>query len=87
VIQLEERCGAGVDGGFGICCVTAASVSFKDGYNSVLTAEIDRRHGAGAFQSLLEESRRQSEESLWDAKQLWLKKNGLAQPNAGHETE
>ena len=78
VTQLAERLGVDVDDGFGICLVTASSVSFNDGYNSVLATEIDRRYGAGVFQSLLDESRRQSEESLWNAKQSWLKKSGLA---------
>src|SRR5262245_4866841 len=73
VIQLARRFGVEVNDGFGICCVTASGVSFNDGYNSVLVAEIDRCHGGGAFQSLLTESRAQSEESLWDAKALWLK--------------
>jgi hypothetical protein len=75
VTQLAERFGVEIDDGFEVCCVTTWSVSFNDGYNSALIAEIDRRHGVGAFQSFLEESRRQSEECLWHAKQAWLKKN------------
>lgn len=72
VTQLEQRFGVGVDDGFGICLVTESSVSFNDGYNSVLMAEIDRRHGTGAFQAVLTESTAQSEGILWDAKQSWL---------------
>ena len=78
VAQLEERFGVGVDAGFGVCFVDAAKLSFNDGYNSVLVMEIDRRHGSGAFQSVIADSRAQSEESLWDARQLWLACNGLA---------
>jgi hypothetical protein len=81
VNELEQRFGVGVDDGFGICFVTEASVSFNDGYNSVLIAEIDRRHGSGAFQTVLTESRAQSEESLWDAKQSWIERHGLGQPS------
>jgi hypothetical protein len=80
VTQLEQRFGVEVDDGFGICCVTESSVSFNEGYNSVLIAEIDRRHGSGAFQAVVTESRTQSEESLWDAKQSWLERHGLGQP-------
>src|SRR5262245_38864984 len=80
VTQLEQRFGVEVDDGFGICFVTESSRSYKDGYNSVLIAEIDRRHGSGAFQAVLTESRAQSEESLWDAKQSWLERHGLGQP-------
>jgi hypothetical protein len=76
--QLKERFGVEVEG-LGICLVTESSVSFNDGYNSVLIHEIDRRYGSGAFQSLLSESREQSEESLWDAKQSWLLRIGLAE--------
>jgi hypothetical protein len=80
VTQLAKQFGVGVDDGFGICFVTGFSVSFNDGYNGVLIAEIDRRHGNGAFQTLLTESRAQSEENLWDAKQSWLDRHGLGQP-------
>jgi hypothetical protein len=80
VTQLDKRFGVGVDDGFGICLVTAASVSFNDGYNSILIAEIDRRYGSGAFQALLSESRAQSEESLWEAKQAWMQQHGLGEP-------
>jgi hypothetical protein len=75
--QLSERFGVGVES-FGICFVTASGVSFNDGYNSVLVAEIDRRYGSGAFQSVIAEAKAQSEVSLADARQSWLEKNGLA---------
>jgi hypothetical protein len=81
VTQLAERFSAGVSDGFGVCFVDATSKSFDDGYNSVLIAEIDRRHGTGAFQSVLTESRQQSEESLWAAKQAWLKRHQDAKPH------
>lgn len=77
VTQLAERFGVGVEG-FGICFVTASSVSFNDGYNSVLVAEIDRRHGSAAFQSVIAEAKAQSEVNLGDARQAWLERNGLA---------
>lgn len=80
VTQLAKRFGVGVDDGFGICFVTDSTASFNDGYNGVLIAEIDRRHGNGAFQKLLTESRAQSEESLWDAKQSWLDRHGFGEP-------
>jgi hypothetical protein len=80
VTQLEQRFGVGVDDGFGICFVTESSVSFNEGYNSLLIAEIDRRHGRGAFHGVLTESRAQSEESLGDAKQRWSQRHGLGQP-------
>src|SRR5262245_47677092 len=76
-LQLAERFGVVVEG-LGICLVTAASVSFNDGYNSVQVHEIERRHGPDAFQSLLTESRNQSEESLWDAKQLWMERHNAS---------
>ena len=47
VVQLADRFGVGVSDRFGVCFVTASSMSFDDGYNSVLAAEIDRRHGIG----------------------------------------
>ena len=75
VTQLAERFGVGVSDGFGICFVTREQLSFGDGYNATLAAEIDRRHGAGAFESVFAESRRQSEEALWDAKQKWLEQH------------
>lgn len=81
VTQLDKRFGVGVDDGFGICFVTAASVSFNDGYNSILIAEIDQRHGSGAFQALLSESRGQSEERLWEAKQAWMQQHDLGEPD------
>jgi hypothetical protein len=76
VVKLKERFDVGVNDGFGVCMVTIESLSFDAGYNGVLIAEIDRRHGQGAFQSLMGESRRQSEESLWEAKELWIKAKG-----------
>jgi hypothetical protein len=78
--QLAERFGVAVSDGFGVCFVTASRLSFDDGYNSVLVTEINRRHGSGAFESLLAESRQQSEETLWAAKQLWLQRHPEAAP-------
>jgi hypothetical protein len=75
VTQLAERFGVGVNDGFGVCFVTASTLSFDDGYNAVLVAEINRRHGGGAFEALLAESRQQTEEALWAAKQSWLAKH------------
>jgi hypothetical protein len=75
VTQLAERLGVEVDNGFGICAVTTASLSYNDGYNSVLVAEIDRWHGTAAFPALLDEAKRQSKESLWEARELWDKKH------------
>ncbi len=82
VTQLAERFGVGVNEGFGVCFVTASSRSFDDGYNAVLAAEINRRHGDGTFEALLAESRQQSEEALWAAKQSWLAKHPDAEPGA-----
>ena len=79
------RFGVGVDTGFWICCVTESSVSFNDGYNSVLITEIDRCHGSGAFQAVLSQSRTQSEESLWDAKQSWLDRHDHGHGQSGSE--
>lgn len=58
--------------GFGICFVTESGMSFDDGYNRVLAAEIDRRYAPGAIEALFAESRRQSEEALWQARESWL---------------
>jgi hypothetical protein len=70
--QLSMRFGVGISDGFGVCFVTMAKLSFDDGYNEVLAAELDRRHGRGALTALFAEARQQSEESLWDAKESWL---------------
>ena len=78
VSELEKRFGVGVNAGFGICCVTESQVSFDDGYNAVLAAEIDRRHGQGAFEAVFAESRRQSEEALGDARRAWLDRHAEA---------
>jgi hypothetical protein len=78
--QIEQRFGVGVDDSFGVCFVDQSTTSFNDGYNSVVIAEIDRRHGSGAFQAVLTESRRQSEESLGDAKILWMERHRVRQP-------
>ena len=80
VAQFAERFGVGVNDGFGVCFVSASGMSFDDGYNGVLAAEIDRRHGSGAFQSVLTESRQQSEGSLWAAKQAWFAQHPDAAP-------
>jgi hypothetical protein len=82
VTQLAKRFGVTVNDGFGVCFVTASSKSFDDGYNSVLAAEIDRRHGSGAFEAVFTESRQQSEEELWAAKQLWLAQHADAEQGA-----
>src|SRR5262249_3604358 len=75
VNQLEERLCVTVDQGLGVCSVTEASVAFNDGYKTVVIAEIDRRHGSGAFQAVVKESRAQSEESLAHAKEIWLERH------------
>jgi hypothetical protein len=75
--QFSERFGVEVDG-LGICFVTAASVSFNDGYNSVLATEVDRRYGSNAFQAVIHEAKEQSEVSLGNARRSWLERNGLA---------
>lgn len=74
VLQLAERFGVEV-AEFGICFVTTSSVSFNNGYNSVLTEEIDRRHGVGALQSVFTEAQEQSEARLREAKRSWLQLN------------
>jgi hypothetical protein len=68
VTQLAERFGVGVNDRFGVCFVPASDMSFDDGYNAVLVAEVSRRPGNGVFEALLAESRQQSEEALWAAK-------------------
>jgi hypothetical protein len=75
VTQLEERFGVGVSDGFGVCFVTTAGMSFDDGYNGVLAAEVDRRFGGGALRAVFAESKKQTEEALWDAKQAWLERH------------
>ena len=82
VAQLAERFAVGVSDGFGVCFVTESGLAFDDGYNGVLAAEIDRRHGLGAFEAVFAESRRQSEEALWAAKQSWLSSRSNAEPIA-----
>jgi hypothetical protein len=79
VTQLAERFGVGVSDGFGVCFLTESSLSFDEGYNAVLATEIDRRHGSGAFESVFAESRQQSEEALWAAKQSWLSRHPAAE--------
>jgi hypothetical protein len=71
VSELQKRFGVGVNDGFGVCLVTGSQVSFDDGYNATLAAEINRRHGAGAFEAVFDESRMQSEEALGDARRAW----------------
>ena len=80
VTQLHERFGVTVDEGFGICMTSASEVSFNDGYNGVLEAEIDRQFGYGAFQSVIIEAKSQSEERLGDARRGWLEQNGMTEP-------
>ena len=75
VTELARRFAVGVNDRFGVCFVTASGVSFDDGYNSVLAAEINRRHGAGAFEAVFTESRRQSEEALGGATRAWLEQH------------
>ena len=75
VTQLRERFGVEVNEGFGVCLVDAASKSFDDAYNKVLAEEINRRHGPRAFEAVFAESREQSEEALWAAKQTWLERH------------
>ena len=78
VNELEKRFGVGVNDGFGICFVKESQVSFDQGYNATLAAEISRRHGDGAFEAVFAECRRQSEEALGDAKRDWLHRHGEA---------
>jgi hypothetical protein len=73
--QLAERFGANVGEGFGVCFVTTAGMSFDDGYNGVVEAEIDRRHGSGALNAVFTEAKTQTEEALWEAKQAWLERH------------
>jgi hypothetical protein len=77
VTQLADRFGVGVES-FGICFVTESGLSFDEGYNCVLIAEIDHRHGRGAFQSVIDEAKVQSEVYLANARQAWLEKDGQA---------
>ena len=70
VLQLAERFGVSVSDGFGVCFVTASSRSFDAGYNSVLSAEINRCFGDGALEAIFVESRRQTEETLYAARQV-----------------
>jgi hypothetical protein len=72
VTELQKRFGVGVNDGFGVCMVTRSEVSFAEGYNASLRAEINHRYGEGAFEAVFAEARRQSEETLGDAKQAWL---------------
>jgi hypothetical protein len=72
VSELEKRFGVGVNDGFGVCFVTESQVSFDEGYNATLAAEINRRHGDGAFEAVFAEARQQSEEALDDVKRAWL---------------
>jgi len=75
VTELNNRFSVGVSAGFGVC-FTSDSEHFDDGYNSALAAEIDRRHGTGAFDGLFNEARQRTQETLWAAKQAWLTING-----------
>jgi len=86
VTQFAERFGVGVSDGFGICFVSRSGRSFDDGYNAVLIAEVNRRHGAGTFEAVLAESRQQSEDALWAAKQAWLAQHPDAEPGAADGT-
>ena len=81
--QLAERFGVGVSDGFGVCFVSARSVSFDMGYNAVLAEEVNRRYGPGAFEAVFAESRQQSEEALWAAKQAWFAQHPEAEPHYG----
>lgn len=83
VTQLAERFGVGVNEGFGVCFVTVSKESFDDGYNAILKAEIDRRHGSGAFEAVFRESRQEPEEALWAAKQAWRERHSDAAPDRG----
>ena len=78
VTQLAARFGVEVNDGFGVCFVTPSSVSFDDGYNASLMAEINHRYPGGAFEAVFAEARQQSEESLGDAKRMWLEQHAKA---------
>ena len=56
------------------------SLSFDERDNAVLAAEIDRRHGSGAFEAVFAESRQQTDEALWAAKQAWLERIRTVNP-------
>jgi hypothetical protein len=71
--QLTERFGVDVDG-LGICFVSR--IDFHAGYNSIIVAEIDRRHGDGTFDDLMAEAWSQSESTLGDARRSWMERNG-----------
>jgi hypothetical protein len=93
-LQLAERFGVAVSESFGVCFVTASGLSFDEGYNGVVAEEIDRRHGRGVFEAVFAESRQQSEEALWAAKQAWLSRHEEAEqvaaadrPRDGGSTE
>jgi len=75
VTQLEKRFGVGVSDGFGVCFVTTSKLSYDDGYNEVLVAEINRRYGSDAFESIFAEALQQTEEALGLAKEAWLERH------------
>ena len=77
VTQLKVRFGLDVDEGFGVCMVTARQVSFNEGYNSVVEAEIDQRYGPGSLKSVFTDAEAQSEINLLEARQAWLKERGM----------
>jgi hypothetical protein len=81
VTQIAERFGVGVNEWFGVCVVTEHSLSFNEGYNAVLAQEIDRRHGAGAFKSVFEESSDQPEAALMAARRAWKAQHPRGRPN------
>jgi hypothetical protein len=78
VSELEKRFGIAVNDGFGVCFVSESQISFDDGYNATLAAEINRRHGEGSFEAVFTESRKQSEEALGDARRAWLDRHARA---------
>jgi hypothetical protein len=86
VAQLAERFGVRVGPGFGVCFVSTRAISFDMGYNAVLAAEVNGRHGAGAFEAVFAESRQQSEEALWAAKEQWVAQHPDAGPGAAADS-
>ena len=85
--QLAERFGVGVSDGFGVCFTSTRAVSFDMGYNAVLAAEVNQRQGAGTFEAVFAESRQQSEEALWAAKQAWFAQHPEAAPGTSSSGE
>ncbi len=70
--QLAARFGVGVTDRFGVCFVANDSLAFDEGYNTELAAEVNRRHGPGAFEAVFSQAPEQSEDVLLAARKAWL---------------